>query len=264
MYWWRCRVGGLLVVVIALASAACSSGPSAPLHVRLAAGPAAGAFDSPIHIAASGLPPGALVSVQARARDYQGHLWESAADFRASAAGTLNLATAVPVSGSYHVADAAGLLWSLHPAFKSGPETQFYMAYSGFSVAVQVLANGQLVASQTLQRMASIAESRLTVPADGLAGSLFVPAKLRPDAPAVVLIGGSNGGEDMLAAVALAEIGYPALALGYFKEPGLPTACAIFPWSTSPAPSGGCASSRMPRGGQSFCTARRAVARVHC
>lgn len=50
---WRWRVGGLLVVVLALASPACNSGPSAPLHVRLAAGPAAAASDSPIHIAAS-------------------------------------------------------------------------------------------------------------------------------------------------------------------------------------------------------------------
>jgi dienelactone hydrolase len=148
---------------------------------------------------------------------------------RASAAGTLNLATAVPVSGSYHVADAAGLLWSLHPAFKSGPETQFYMAYSGFSVAVQVLADSQLVASQTLQRLVSIAVSTLTVRANGFAGSLFVPAKLRLDAPAIVLIGGSNGGEDTLAAVALAEIGYPALALGYFKEPGLPSCLCDIP-----------------------------------
>jgi hypothetical protein len=99
MHGWRCRVGALLVVVLALASPACSSGTAAPLHVRLVARPAAAAFDSPIHISASGLPPGTLVTVQARARDYQGHLWQSAADFRASAAGTLTLATAGPGVG---------------------------------------------------------------------------------------------------------------------------------------------------------------------
>jgi hypothetical protein len=75
------------------------------LHVRLTAGPAAAAFDAPIRIAVGGLPPGTLVSVQTRARDYEGRPWESAAEFRASATGTLNLATAVPISGSYHVAE---------------------------------------------------------------------------------------------------------------------------------------------------------------
>lgn len=71
--------------------------------------------------------------------------------------------------------------------------------------------------------------STQTVRRDGFAGSLFVPAKLRPDAPAIVVIGGSGGGEDTFTAAALAEIGYPALALGYFKEPGLPSCLCDIP-----------------------------------
>jgi dienelactone hydrolase len=47
-------------------------------------------------------------------------------------------------------------------------------------------------------------------------------------APAVVVLTGSTGGEDCAAAEGLAMSGYPALALAYFKEPGLPQcACAI-------------------------------------
>jgi hypothetical protein len=38
----------------------------------------------------------------------------------------------------------------------------------------------------------------------------------------VVMIGGSEGREDTLTASALAAVGYPPLALGYFEEPGLP------------------------------------------
>ncbi len=72
-------------------------------------GPAAALVD-PVHVSVSGLPPAGLVTVQARALDRHGQPWISAAAFRASATGTLNLATGVPVSGSYHVADAAGLL----------------------------------------------------------------------------------------------------------------------------------------------------------
>jgi acyl-CoA thioester hydrolase/bile acid acetyltransferase-like protein/bile acid acyltransferase/acyl-CoA thioester hydrolase-like protein len=226
---WRCRISALVAAALALLCGACSSGPTLPLHVRLTATPAAAAFDMPVRFAASGLPSRALVTLQARARDHLGRLWESTAEFRASAAGTLNLATAVPVSGSYHVADEAGLLWSLRPAFTSSPDTQFYMAYSGFRVTVRVLVHGRMAASRTLHRMGSGPARTQTVRQDGFASSLFLPAKVRPDAPAVVVIGGSNGGEDTLTAAALAATGYPALALGYFKEPGLPSCLCDIP-----------------------------------
>jgi len=57
---------------------------------------------TPVHVSISGLPAAGLVIVQARTLDGKGRPWESAAVFRASAGGTLNLATSVPVSGSYH------------------------------------------------------------------------------------------------------------------------------------------------------------------
>ena len=145
-------------------------------------------------------------------------------------AGTLNLARAVPASGSYHVADAAGLLWSLRPAFTSNPATQFYLGATGFTVRLQVLAGGHVQATATLTRRWSLA-ARPTVQSvrrDGFASTLFLPSQGRPGAPAVVVIGGSDGGEDTFTAAALAMDGYPALALGYFEEPGLPQClCAI-------------------------------------
>ena len=70
---------------------------------------------------------------------------------RASAAGTLNLATAVPVSGSYHVADANGLLWSLHPTYTSSP-AGYSVNPPGFTVTVQVLVGGHVEATATLRR----------------------------------------------------------------------------------------------------------------
>ena len=106
--------------------------------------------------------------------------------FRASSAGTLNLATAVPVSGSYHTADAAGLLWSLHTAFTTSPDTPFVASLTGF------------------------------------AAKLYTPATVKAGAPAVVVIGGYPGDEDIPVAQGLALSGYPALAVGYFNLPGLP------------------------------------------
>ncbi len=221
--------GGLLVGALVLGCAGCTSGSASLPQVRLEAGPAAAVFDTPVHIRVSGLPPG-LVTVRARARDYQGRLWRSAAEFRVSPAGTLNLARATPVAGSYHVADAAGLLWSLRPAFTRDPATQFLMGATGLTVRLQVLAGGHVQAAATLARRWSLA-ARPTVQSvrrDGFASTLFTPARARPGAPAVVVIGGSGGGEDTFTVAALAMDGYPALALAYFKEPGLPPClCAI-------------------------------------
>lgn len=220
-------VAGLLV--IGLACGGCSGGSASAPRVRLDAGPATAAFDTPVHITVRGLPPG-LVTVRAGTRDYQDRPWQSAAQFRVGSAGTLNLARTVPVSGSYHVADAAGLLWSLHPAFTHDPATQFYMGATGFTVRLQVLVGGHVQATATLARRWSLPAKPTiqTVRRDGSASTLFMPSRARPGAPAVVVLGGSSGGEDTLTAAALAMDGYPAMALGYFNEPGLPRClCAI-------------------------------------
>jgi dienelactone hydrolase len=199
------------------------------LYVRLEAGPLAAAFVTPVHISVTGLPPGRIVTLRARSRDYRGRPWQSVAQFRANASGALNLASAAPVSGSYHVADAAGLLWSLRPAFSSSRSTQFYTNYSGFSVTVQVLIGGRVRAEATLHRQGSVPASTQTVAGDGFASTLFLPAHSKPGAAVVVVIGGSEGGEDTLTASALAAIGYPAMALGYFDEPGLPQCLCDIP-----------------------------------
>ena len=217
----RWPAGGL-AVLLALLCAGCSSGSAAPQHVELDAGPAAAGFDTPVHITLSGLPPGGAVTVQTQTRDAQGRRWESQAQFRAAAAGTLDLATAVPVSGSYHVADAAGLLWSLHPADTTNPAAGFSAEPPGFAVTVQVLAGGHVEATATLDREVTPPASVQTVRRDGFASALFAPPQARPGAPAIVVLGGGEGGEQTALADGLAVAGYPALALGYFKEPGLP------------------------------------------
>jgi hypothetical protein len=121
---------GLAYAVLALAGAGCGGGSPATA-VRLDASPAAAASIAPVHVSISGLPAAGLVTVQARTTDDRGRPWQSAAVFRASATGAVNLASAVPASGSYHTADPAGLLWSLHPAFTTSPGTAFIASGRG-------------------------------------------------------------------------------------------------------------------------------------
>jgi dienelactone hydrolase len=197
--------------------------------VRLDAGPAEAALVVPVHISVSGLPPAGLVTLQARALDAQEQPWVSAAVFRATATGTLNLATAAPVAGSYHVADPGGLLWSLHPVPGTNQAADFSPPAAGFTVRLEVLTGGRVRASATLQRLQPVTASVQTMRRDGFAGTLYTSAAARPGAPAVIVLGGSEGGEDDLPALGLAMSGYPALALAYFGEPGLPQCLCSIP-----------------------------------
>jgi hypothetical protein len=120
---------------------------------------------------------------------------------RASSAGILNRATAVPVSGSYHAADAAGLLWSLHPAPGTNQASNFSPSTAGFSIRLEVLTGGRVRAAATLQRLLPVTVSVQTVRRDGFAGLLYTSAAVRPGAPAVVVLGGAGGGYDALPAL---------------------------------------------------------------
>ena len=108
---------------------------------------------------------------------------------------------------------------------RRGRESFFPPARGAGRVALSLVAGGKTVARATLERRVtpgSVRVRRLTPRRDGVAGYLFVPAS-RTRRPAAVVFGGSEGGNSMVdAAGLLAAHGYPALALAYFKAPGLP------------------------------------------
>ena len=79
----------------------------------------------------------------------------------------------MPVSGSYHTADAAGLLWSLHPAFTTGPGTAFVTSPAGFTVRLDVLTGGQVRATATIKRLLPVTTSTQTVRQDGFAATFL-------------------------------------------------------------------------------------------
>ena len=167
---------------IALAAAGCGSG-AANAPVPLDAGPATAAFVAPVHVSISGLPATGLVTVQAQMVGQKGQPWQSAAVFRASTAGTLNLSTAVPVSGSYHTADAAGLLWSLHPASPNNTTNPLSISAPAFTVRLTALTGGHVRATATLQRQLTVTASTQTVRQDGFAGTLYTSAAVKPGPP---------------------------------------------------------------------------------
>jgi dienelactone hydrolase len=91
-----------------------------------------------------------------------------------------------------------------------------------FTVQLTVLTGGHTLASATLKRQLTATSTTQTVAQEGFAATFYTPASARPGAPAVLVIGGYPGGEDIPVALGLATDGYPTLAVAYYDQPGLP------------------------------------------
>jgi dienelactone hydrolase len=226
----RGRLVGLLLA--AVMAAACTGGGDT--HAVITARPASAVFDRPVSVDVSGLPTGARTTVTASATDGHGTRWSSSAEFTAGADGSVSL-DRPPVSGSYSGANPIGLLQSMTPAAGS-KQTAFVLGPNGYDVTLQASVDGKPVASTELHRLAPAAAGvtarDLRVPIDGIYGTLYRPKDSGIRRPAVLYFGGSEGGlSPFVAAYAglIASHGYPALALAYFKEPGLPATLTRVP-----------------------------------
>ncbi|AUG76753.1 hypothetical protein CFP65_1882 [Kitasatospora sp. MMS16-BH015] len=188
-------------------------------------------MDTAVHLRVTGLTAGEQVTVHSQAKDQLGKEWHGEADLRADGHGRIELDTAEPAGGTYQAADGMGLFWSMTPQDGEGdPEsTSFRPPIAdphGYRVTVTVSAHGQQLASRALTRQwigVGVTHRELTLAADHVVGELYLPAPGTPRHPAVLVFGGSDGGNSKLfEAAMLASHGYPALSLGYFGLPGLP------------------------------------------
>jgi hypothetical protein len=107
----------------------------------------------------------------------------------------------------------------------------------------------------------------LRVARDGLYGEWYRLRDIHGRRPAVVAFGGATGGLVAMPRFArgFASEGYPALALAYFKEPGLPKTLDRIPLEYfARARSAGSASSPVWIPGASRFSGSRAAARARC
>jgi dienelactone hydrolase len=213
-----------LVVVVASACTGSNRG-------RIAVDESAELVDGPLHVRVSGVRPGQQVTVEASSTDEKGRPWKSTATFVADPNGSVDVASATPVSGSYQVASATGLLWSMAPG--DSDEYAFVPPATTFTVKVGLVIDGDTVAETNFDRMfvaAGVQNRAVTLESDGVYGSFYEPADITQRRPAILIFGGSEGGlsGDSEAAV-LASHGYPALAIAYFGVPGLPSTLANVP-----------------------------------
>jgi dienelactone hydrolase len=186
--------------------------------------PASALVDVPVAVTVGGLPAGARATVTATATDTAGVPWTSTADFVAGPDGRVSLAQK-PVSG-YPAADPMALFELMTPARGSA---RFFSSGRTLDVTLRASVAGKVVAQATAHRRGpadvGVRGRDLRPAADGVYGTLYQPADTSVRRPALVVFGGSEGGLSPVvasAAAVLAAQGYPALALAYFGEPGLP------------------------------------------
>lgn len=180
--------------------------------------PQDGLLDEPRRIFAEGFAAGQQVLLHSRTRRGGGVVWASSATFIADAEGRLDLERDAPVAGGYSVAASQGLLWSQQPEGEKGagvfPDDVLE------PLVTEIAFEGSDQPVTLVQRLAAAGVQRREVREDGLVGTLFTPAGEGPH-PAVVVLNGSGGGINEARAALYASHGYAALALGYFKAPGL-------------------------------------------
>jgi acetyl esterase/lipase len=180
-------------------------------------------LDSSLELAVSGLQPGSLVTLRARLLAPDGLRWTSSAQFAASAAGLVDVASDAPVAGSYAGTDANGLLWSLTPDLPSDAEQSALLSgVTPLRVEIGCAADGRELGAGTvtIERSAPGTQVR-DVRGHGLNGTLYIPAGNGQHRPVLVL-GGSGGDANEPVAAFLAAHGFLALALRYFAASGLP------------------------------------------
>ncbi|HEY6395555.1 MAG TPA: acyl-CoA thioesterase/bile acid-CoA:amino acid N-acyltransferase family protein [Candidatus Binataceae bacterium] len=191
-------------------------------YMRLEAAPADALYDQPISLRAEGFPPAKEVRLVATAQDDLKRLWGSEASFVTDSGGGVNLATMRATSGSYHGADANGLLWSMQLDRKIAERGPFVkIAPTPVEITITAELDGAAAASAKLiRRFLASGVRRTVLREDGLAATLF--AHDDGPRPGIVLIGGSGGGLSEEHPALLASHGYAVMSLGYFAMEGLP------------------------------------------
>ncbi|HVE93086.1 MAG TPA: acyl-CoA thioesterase/bile acid-CoA:amino acid N-acyltransferase family protein [Actinomycetota bacterium] len=174
--------------------------------------------DAPLGYRVSGLTPGEYLWVTAQVTERPDRQWASHASFVADADGTVDVARDAPKVGSYEGVDAFGLLWSMTSSQVAGGLQEPWHV----KVRLSARTRDREVPAVGTDRYGCDkgVELRYTHES-GFGGSLWWRSD-QPPAPAVILLGGSEGGAQHLAASLLASRGFCVLALSYFRDKLLP------------------------------------------
>jgi dienelactone hydrolase len=218
---------GLMAVVVAVAVGATSAygGP------RIVVDQPDAIVDATLGIRLEGFPAGQPVEVIATmtTNATEGPGWQSRAVFVTDGAGSVDVSTTAPAAGSYTGVSPMGLFWSMEqqPGERkpAGPDSVLRPWPVTLSATA---ADGTRAEAALVRRLARAGVTRYEIREAGVVGTLFLPAG-GGRRPAIVTLAGSGGGAWEGRAALMASHGYAALALAYFRMPGLPQGLVNIP-----------------------------------
>jgi dienelactone hydrolase len=179
-------------------------------------------LDTALRIRIGGLAPGARVVVRLRADTLKA---EASAELTADAGGQIDLASQAPIRGDYEGVDPMGLFWSAR--FDEGVDYLSMLrtlpGLEPLAYTLSVETGGEEVASMSLVRRSMAADVERHEVRDGRLRGTFFVRKGATNCPAVLVLGGSDGGDSFtFAAALLAAHGCAAMSLAYFAVDDLP------------------------------------------
>lgn len=202
---------------------------------NLTATPQDSMFDQAIHIQLTGLKPDELVTLALSAKDIDGKVWTSSADYHADLTGAVDPSVLAPLAGSYADVDGMGLFWSMRPP--AGATGQFHTLWSidpetharvPQEYLLTASSAGTQIAALTLKQhfIGASVEVR-SIREKGFVADLYYPSNFETDGlrhPAIITLGGSEGGIEAAQGEAawLASHGFVVLALAWYRMPTLP------------------------------------------
>jgi dienelactone hydrolase len=209
------------IMIFILISALFHTGPN---EMTISIEPAEAVYGTPISMTISGLEPGEDATLKASSIDGSGIIWVSTATFKADRNGAIDLSRQAPLSGDYNEPDVMGPLWSMKPSNSRNNDRVFRKHAHGLTVQFQSINSRGETTTAFLKRYYQKPDEGLVqvmLDANGCKGFLFYPETGGPF-PGIILLSGSGGGMNTSLAKAFASNGFAALALAYFRYPGLP------------------------------------------
>ncbi len=185
---------------------------------------------TPLAITVSGLPANKDVRITAERvifnwSEKKRALYRSDATFTTDGSGAIDLARAAPKRGSYTGADPRGLFWSMTPLPDAPPADRAVMEVRMMATTEDnpALAKGSVTFLEALPNVT-------TEKVDAFPGAVFATQSGGGKRPAIIILGGSEGGSAITRAAApLASHGYAVLALPYYSPPDWQTQKAELP-----------------------------------
>jgi len=181
--------------------------------------PAKSQWDHNIDIHIKGLIPNQPAELVLTALDEAGVTWRSVGTYIPPESGEISTAADPSVAGTYVGVQQMGLFWSMQA---QGSTHAFYKKTADPLICQVEVKQLERSSQIRLERhIISDRVRRVEIHEDGVTGTWFQP-KSPGKNPAILVLGGSDGGLDETMAGLLSNYGYAALALPYLRYKELP------------------------------------------